>query len=303
MRKALLALLVVAASACGSEPGAGQAHTGPAAACRVRREGVPLSRGVSESSGVAFGRRNPGAVWTHNDSGGDAVVFAADSTGRRFSPVEVQGARNRDWEDIAVGSCPSGNCLFIADTGDNHAERKDVEIIRVPEPGRGARRTAPAETFQARYPGGPRDAEAMFVLPGGRVYLLTKGRNSPVALYRYPGPLRAGRVATLQRVRSITRTPVSRPNQVTGADATPDGRWVAVRTYSSLFLYRTEDLFAGRDAAAARVDLARLGEPQGEGVALRADGTVLLTSEGGRKGVRASAARLRCTLRAPASVR
>jgi hypothetical protein len=36
---------------------------------------------VTESSGVAASRRHPGILWTHNDAGDDAVLYATNLGG------------------------------------------------------------------------------------------------------------------------------------------------------------------------------------------------------------------------------
>ena len=46
--------------------------------------------------------------------------------------VRVAGARVQDWEDVAAGPCPGGNCLYVADIGDNRRVRDSVEVLRVP---------------------------------------------------------------------------------------------------------------------------------------------------------------------------
>ena len=38
-------------------------------------------REVPEASGLAVSRRQPGLLWTHNDSGHDTELFAVDSSG------------------------------------------------------------------------------------------------------------------------------------------------------------------------------------------------------------------------------
>ena len=79
---------------------------------------------------------------------------------------------------------------------------------------------------------------------------------------------------------------------MTGAGATPDGRWVAVRTYETLEVYRREALLAG-GAPAVRTSLRSLDEPQGEAVAVTAEGRVLLTTEGDRPRLTLLSCRLR----------
>ena len=82
----------------------------------------------------------------------------------------------------------------------------------------------------------------------------------------------------------------------TGADASPDGAWIAVRRYKRLDLYRTPALLGGDTVPALRADLTPVGEAQGEAVALRDDGLVVLTSEAGFKHAPATLAMLACTL-------
>jgi hypothetical protein len=288
------ALLVLSAAGCapGDVPGTAAA----AATCQVVRSSIRLPEEVAETSGLAESRVRPGVFWTHNDSGGDPVLFAVNAAGQLLGTVRVAGAENKDWEDLAVGPCPAGSCIYIGDTGDNNGKRKDVEVYRVPEPAPTAAATAPAERFTLRYPQDSRDSEALFVLPDGALYLVTKGRRQPVELFRARAPLRAGATSTLQRVSGLSTTEPGRINQVTGAAATPDGRRVAVRTYTGLYVFRTADLLSGDQPAAERVDLTPLDEAQGEAVEMRNDGTVFLTSESPGKGDPAVMAQLSCSV-------
>ena len=132
------------------------------------------------------------------------------------------------------------------------------------------------------------------MLPDTTLYIISKGRSGPVIVYRYPPPLRPLQRVMLERVQQLTTGLEQLPDLVTGADATPDGARVAVRTYSHLQLYRFEGdtlapLIPGRGYS-----LGALQEPQGEGVALAADGTVFLVSEAGPARGAAPLSRLRC---------
>jgi hypothetical protein len=170
----------------------------------------------------------------------------------------------------------------------------EMVLYRAPLPRPGDAATRPAEVFRARFPGGGRDTEAMFVAADGGVYLVNKGQRTDIELWRWPTPLRPGPV-DLVRVRVLAPEPQQPGDAVTGAGASRDGRWVALRTYGRLALYRTADLL-GSGEAAFSMDLAPLGEPQGEGVAMRSDGTVLLTSESGEGALPGRAAWLQCPL-------
>ncbi|HUF75518.1 MAG TPA: hypothetical protein VMM35_04535 [Longimicrobiales bacterium] len=255
-----------------------------------------LPDALLETSGAAVSGRDPGAVWTHNDDG--SALYAIDERGRVLSehrlPVEL-----RDWEDLAIADCLSGSCLYLADTGDN-AERRsggDVRIVRVPEPDPRARTAEEpsaleADVFPIALPDGARDIEAIFVLPGERVHLITKGRQHALTVYRYPGPLRRDTVV-LEEVQRLSDGPRSLLAQVTGASASADGSVVAVRTYQSLEFFQLHaDTLARRPNGL--VNLRTLEEIQGEAVALGPEGLVVLTSEGGPLGGPASMRLLTC---------
>lgn len=182
-----------------------------------------------EASGVASSWINPNTVYVHSEED-HATMLALDVRG-----VEVPGAtgNNRlaapivgrytlevptladgrkamyDWEDIAVGPCPTGSCIYAADTGLWRGQialgvdappRRTVAITtdqgkvvktpvstiwRTPEPLTSPaspngpaveRKILPTEAFHFVYPNGESfDAEAIMVHPRtGDIYVLTK---------------------------------------------------------------------------------------------------------------------------------
>jgi len=252
--------------------------------CTISGKATRL-QGIGEASGLTLSRRTPDLLWSHNDSGAP-VVFGVDRSGVRIQ-VRIPKATVTDWEDISAARCPSGDCLYIADIGDNKLSRRNVTIYRVAEPGSTAAETTPPDVFTATYPDGPHDAEALFVLDGG-VFIITK--DAAGVLYRLPQPLSSNMPMTFQRVGTLGL------RRVTDADASPDGRVVAVRTNDEVVFYRATDLTDGGGAPrGTRTSLRGLHEPQGEGVALDGTGDVYLASEGtGRAGTLTS---LRCTLK------
>lgn len=261
---------------------------GRGANCAVERSLTPM-RDLREASGLTVSRRTPGLLWSHNDSG-EPLLFAVDSASAAVvGRVRVAGAQVDDWEDVTAGSCPQGACLYIADIGDNNRQRGRITIYRVPEPRRDDPVTQPAESFEAVYPDGAHDAEALFVTADA-VYIVTKAGADSTALYKLPQPLRAGPPLQLQRVGML---PLA---GVTDADTSPDGAWTALRTNDDVLFYRTRDLVSGQAAEPRRFDVTGLGEPQGEGVTLDGNGRVYLAGEGGG----GTLAGLRCTLGSPA---
>ena len=174
--------LVLTASMCSAaEPPAAPQCTAAGPTVRVAE--------LPEGSGLAASRQTPGRFWSHNDSGG-AVVFALDAHGAVTGRVQLAGAAVEDWEAIAVGPCPAGSCIFVADIGDNNAQRRSITIYRVPEPAEGSGTAQVDGVFHASYPDGPHDAEALLMTPDGRLHIVTKGDTGPVSFYRFPADLR-----------------------------------------------------------------------------------------------------------------
>jgi len=305
---ALLGVLAAAgcrADAAPARHGSPPAADVAAAQCEVMEKGLTLADDLKESSGLAASRLRRGIFWTHNDSGHGSDLYAIDATGRQLGKVRIRGASNHDWEDIAAGPCPQGggSCLYIGDTGDNARDdgagkggknRHVIRLVVLPEPNPAAP-SADAQEYTAELPGKRNDIEAIAVLPDGRVYLVSKGIRADVTLYRWPTPLQAGGVATLERIRTLGPEARELGDRVTGASASPSGQWVAVRTYAALAFYRTADLL-GSGRPVAQLDLEPLGEPQGEAVSLADDGTVFLTSEGPGHHLPGTLARLQCML-------
>ena len=224
---------------------------------------------IPEASGLAISRRNRGVVWSHNDSGHETVLFALDTSGAVVGRVRLP-VRTRDWEDVSAGRCASGNCLYVADIGDNALERRRIMIHRVPEPALADATTATPEAFSATYSDGRHNAEAMFVV-GDDLFIVTRDRSG--GLYRSTAPAAGG---------EIEFTPIARLglSVVTDAEASPDESSVVVRTSHEAVFYRTAELIRGTVAPYLIVPLDGLREPQGEAVAMDARGMLYLASDG-----------------------
>jgi hypothetical protein len=275
-----------------SSPSSDQsASTERQSSCQMREALKRLPAALGEASGAAASRRHRGIVWTHNDSA-EPVLFAVDVSDKVVGRVRLTGADVVDWESVTVAACPQGSCLFVGDIGDNGAKRDHVTVYRVREPALDAQSTESVTRLVARYPDGPRDAEALVVLPPEHIFIVTKGDKSPVDVYRFPEQSQSRTPAVLERVRTLQDGKVKAAERVTGADADPNGRWVVMRTGKSLSAFDANDFVAGGEPM-WQMDLSSLGEPQGEGVALDSDGLVTLIGERG-DGPSGTIARLQC---------
>ena len=84
-----------------------------------------LSDEVKETSGLILW---DGLLWTHNDSGGEPVLYGMDTlTGEILRTVTLNGASNRDWEDITQDR----DYIYVGDFGNNKGNRTDLVIYKM----------------------------------------------------------------------------------------------------------------------------------------------------------------------------
>lgn len=250
--------------------------------------------GLQEASGLAVSRRSQGRLWAHNDSG-KPILFAVNASGTVTGRLQLTGIAVDDWEAIAVGPCAGNTCVYVADIGDNNANRQRITVHRFPEPGSNDTSAAAKETFHATYPDGAHDAETLLVAPDGTVFVVTKGETAGVALYRFPRELRPGATHALERVgKPRDAGKVTEQRRVTDGSVSVDGRWVVLRSKARVWLYPLSEFLSGSWSVAREIDVTSLGEPQGEGIAMSADGKIYLAGEGGGKSRSGTLARLIC---------
>ena len=213
---------------------------------QARHSGSFERRDLDESSGIAVSRRTPGLIWTVEDSENAPLLIATETLGRDLGAWSVPGARHGDWEAVRVGPCGARTCVYIADTGDNATRRGTVTIYRVREPAPGVdaanAATAAPEAITFRYPGGPRDVEAMIVTPTADILLISKVRSGAAIAYRIPASAWVRR----RRVVAEELGPIGLPgrgesfDRVTDAALAPDGRRVLVLTYANVYFFHLE---------------------------------------------------------------
>jgi hypothetical protein len=186
------ALAVTGTSVCGEGSGdAGAALLADAGPTDAGAAGCPVCSNVTSCgvvgnpevvavTGVAASARHPRAYYLHNGPPDVARFFAVAETGADLGTYQVSGADAVDWEDVAVGPCPAGSCVFLADIGDRAQSRGQYAIYRVPEPSALAAgvTTVTADAFPFSYPDGSHDAAAILVHPTTRaVTIITRDRG------------------------------------------------------------------------------------------------------------------------------
>jgi hypothetical protein len=219
-------------------------------------------------------RVHPGVVWIVNDSNGGEQVYGVDETGATVAVLTLQHIYNRDWEAMAPGVDDGGDpAMWIADIGDNDAQRSSVRVYRISEPAELGDQDAPWRRVELRYPDGAHNAETLLVDADGRLAIVTKEALG-AGVYITPEPPEPGTTVELERVGPA-------PMFLTDGAISPDGAQVALRSYTSLFLYDADAFLAnGTDGDSGVVYPLPL-QPQGETLAYAPDGeSVLVGSEG-----------------------
>ncbi|HOW69961.1 MAG TPA: hypothetical protein PKY77_05100 [Phycisphaerae bacterium] len=219
---------------------------------------------ASESSGVVASRTNPCVYWTHNDAGAaQPLVWAfrlapedkAARIAKHLGRVELTGASNHDWEDIASG--PDGT-IYLFDGGDNPpCERSGKQIHRFTEPtidpaGSPITMTCPFDSLRFEYPSSSNpslpaetdtdryDAECLMVHPTtGDIYIVTKrttDKRDIALVFKLPAASIAWNSSknhVLQYLADLTPKVSSIfTAMVTGGDIHADGGRLIIRTYA-----------------------------------------------------------------------
>lgn len=291
-----LALLVLLFSGCGSsnhQSADRSANTVPWVTYSVdtltqdttlfkeaRKVGVIHDSNLWEISGVAASRNHPGFLWAEEDSGNSDQIQLISPKGNAVARFSVENAKNRDWEDIAVGPgpLPGKSYIYVADIGDNRGWYSEKVIYRFPEPalvGKGQPADEPitnAEAIRLHLPDGPQNAEAILLDPLTKdLFIISKGSYSTVYRAAYPQSLTKSTQMT-----ALLRIPF---DHVTSAAISTDGREILIRTYEQVFYYNRR---AGETIASVlsrpprRLPLAY--EVQGEAISWTADGSGYYTS-------------------------
>ncbi len=239
-----------------------------------------LPKSISETSGLI---KIDNRLWTLNDSGGRARLYQiSERNGKIVKTLNIQNARNRDWEDIAYDD----NYVYIGDIGNNRGNRRDLKIYKIP---RSALRTAKSvhaevisfhysdqKSFKSKLYKNNYDCEAM-VAHHGKLYLFSKNwQNNKTRLYELntqSGKHIATYIATFNT-----------QGMVTGATINEELDILLLTTYSSLLdvniwafsNYRGANFFNGNHK---RLNLKTSLHAQVEGITFKDNYRAYMSSE------------------------
>ncbi len=240
---------------------------------------------LDEMSGLAASRQYKDLLWTHNDSGGGAKIYAIDATGEMQGRIKLADAESRDWEDIAMGPCEAGDgysawtCIYVGDVGDNSKKHETGRIYQVHEPTSRPERgvDGPSEStvtigqwksWTFIWPDGSRNVESLGMLRDRRAILMTRDSDSRHSeVWRVdlnePGNPVAEKLGKLDMAFEGKET--GGTVTVTGADVSPSGEQLLVRTSREIYLFEVGSALrlGAADAKAALAKATREVLPHG----------------------------------------
>ncbi len=248
---------------------------------------------ITESSGITHSKCQENVLWTHNDSGDGAFIFAINQRGEKLGTFKVKDAKNVDWEDIAAFKDSNGECfLYIGDIGNNVRVRGEFTIYLVKEPRvsesdktsnkKNPSKTEAAQAVKFDYTEVRPDAETLFVHPQtADIYILTKRLSGAAGVYKLSKNYSLTKINRLEKVADFIVPAV--PNGfLTGGDVSADGRRIVVCDYFSAYeIVLPEKSKNFDDIWKQKPEIIQLGErAQGEAVCYALDGeSIFATSE------------------------
>lgn len=260
---------------------------------------------IHESSGIALSTRDDAVLWTHNDSGDSARIFALDLQGRHLAEVAIEDATFRDVEDITSFKKDGKSWLLIGDIGDNLSRHNSCTLYLIEEPTVGtvgapaSTTVSVSRTFEYRYEDGPQDCETLAVDPEtNTIYLVEKNtfsvKDAVATIYELPWPHASNEDVLTAKAIGTMSFPVDMspggaeseqfilfPFTTTAGAISRDGSRFIVLTYTVAYEYVRDEGESWADAfRQAPRKLPMPGRRQGESICYAADGQSLyLTSE------------------------
>ncbi|MDB4460756.1 hypothetical protein N9047_01035 [bacterium] len=214
--------------------------------------GTNRNKDVTESSGLAFSRQIPDAIWTINDSGNADRAFLLQTNGKLLAEIKLKEARNIDWEALADFEIDGKPYLMIADVGDNARRRKSYQLYFFPEPDlhqqiktagdKPVKKTVKPKQIEFNYEDGPKNCEAIGVDSNNqKIWLVEKvafgaSQKKTPGVYALDFSLKSKKKTRV--AKRIADFPI---RNVTGMDFSDDGNSLIIRNYLNAHLYTRLD--------------------------------------------------------------
>ncbi len=233
---------------------------------------IELSKKIDETSGLASFENN---FLTLNDSGGKPALYSFNAKGDLLETHKIDGAINRDWEDIAQDSTH----FYIADTGNNYATREDLTVYIVTRDFKlkdSIKISYASQTNFKKKKKNKYDAETLIAY-GDSLLIFSKNRKSQkTQLYAFP---KEGGQFSLEKLHTFDVNAL-----ITGGDYDSNSNQLVLTAYFpdyTQYIFKAENFQLDQleDIVLERYQLP-LKPAQIEAVKILDNGSVWITSEG-----------------------
>ena len=233
---------------------------------------IELSKKIDETSGLASFENN---LLTLNDSGGKPALYSFNAKGDLLETHKIDGAINRDWEDIAQDSTH----FYIADTGNNYATREDLTVYIVTRDFKlkdSIKINYASQTNFKKKKKNKYDAETLIAY-GDSLLIFSKNRKSQkTQLYAFP---KEGGQFSLEKLHTFDVNAL-----ITGGDYDSNSKQLVLTAYLpdyTQYIFKAENFQLDQleDIVLERYQLP-LKPAQIEAVKILDNGSVWITSEG-----------------------
>ena len=277
----LFAGLLLGICSCSYDPAQYASKNAPFAAPQAC--GEVSNNLLDEVSGLVASRKNPSALWVHNDSGHPSELYLISTQGHVLAIYRLPDAEHFDWEDIAIGPGPvvGETYLYIGDIGDNVAMYDERYVHRFVEPTYTETSAMVIDTIADYdrlgffYREGSVDAETLLLDPTTQdLFVLTKEMRA-IRVYRFRYPSAPPFRQPAELVATLPFEGVNLLDRLVGGDISSDGKEVLLKTYEHiLYWHRADTTISIPTLLQLPADtLPYAVEPQGEAIGFAADGS------------------------------
>ena len=200
-----------------------------------------LPKKLKENSGIVS--YSKGTAWFIEDKGNSDNIYKSDFKGNIIQQFDIKNAKNIDWEDLTKDK--EGN-LYIGDFGNNENNRKNLAILKLPNPEveKGHKINSEFITFnypeQQEFP--PQESELLydaeaFFHHAGHLYIFTKNRTNPFTgetlIYRVPDKKGSYDAKLMGKINICEDWDTCR---ITSAAISPDSETIVLLSYGKLWI-------------------------------------------------------------------
>lgn len=267
---------------------------------RLQSGTLDIEKNIIEVSGIACSRVTPGYIWMQSDETEKYIIATDEKGAERAMKINFDTIIRWDWEDLSGGVYNDTDYLFIGAFGDNEETGGHYSIVYFKEPEiTGGSITITPSVINYQYPGGVKhNTEAlMYDNVEQMIYIITKKYYKPCQVFRMPMSLNYGdTVQTLEYVCDLGvqtdlgegSNPYKGFHLVTGADISPDGKYILIKNHNNIVATYTWLLYWVRKEGESVADaVKRQPQPlkcytyewQGEAVCWLDDDTFYTTSD------------------------